>query len=382
MIELCLSGPESFFSWILLMKKLIVIGNISSSTRVFRAELLESLVKTYSVWLIAQFTPADLKFFTDMGVKCIDLPIDRRGKNPLKDTVLLMGYFHHLRAIQPDLVLTFTIKPNIYAGLVCRWLKIKYIATVEGLGTIFNTDATFVNRCVQKLYGLGIQKAEAVFYLNDYIREVLLKLGVKGQQLRYTPGMGVNLDKFTPQPYPPEHPFRILTIGRIMKEKGIGEVLAASDELIKQIPDLEWHICGAPEKGEEHWLEEMSKRPWIKYHGVLADPRPLYAMVHATATATTYHEGLSTVCIESSACARPVIGSNIYGVKETIEYGKTGFLVKIKNVRDFIEKILFFSALTDEQRQFMGIAARHKVEKEYDRKTVISIYENIIKKLL
>ena len=360
-----------------IMKKIIVIGNISSSTRVFRAELLESFVKTYSVWLIAQFTPDDLKFFTGMGVKCIDLPIDRRGKNPVKDAGLLMGYFRYIRAIQPDLVLTFTIKPNIYAGVVCRWLKIKYIATVEGLGTIFYTNASFVNRCVQKLYGFGIRKAEAVFYLNDYIREVLLKLGVQEQRLKYTPGMGVNLEKFTPQPYPPEHPFRILTIGRIMKEKGIGAVLEASDELIKRIPDLEWHICGAPEKGEEYWLDAMSKRPWIKYHGVLKDPRPMYAMTHTTTT-TTYHEGLSTVCIESGACARPVIASDIYGVREAVSDGVTGFLVKIGSVNDVIDKIILFHKLTTEQRVEMGLAARQKVEQKFNRKIVVTLYKDVI----
>ena len=362
-------------------KKLIIIGNISSSTRVFRAELLESLVKTYAVWLIAQFMPNDLKFFTDMGVQCIDLPIDRRGKNPLKDGVLLMGYFHHIRAVKPDLVLTFTIKPNIYAGLVCRWLKIKYIATVEGLGTIFNTDASFVNRCVQRLYGLGIRKAEAVFYLNDYIREVLLKLGIKEQQLKYTPGMGVNLEKFTPQPYPPEHPFRILTIGRIMKEKGIGEVLVASDELIKQIPDMEWHICGAPEKGEEHWLEEMSKRPWIKYHGVLADPRPMYAMVHVTTT-TTYHEGLSTVCIESGACARPVIGSDIPGVRDVIVNGETGYLFDKNNIKDLIAKTLVFYFSSIAIKKELGLKSRMIVAWKFDRKKVVKIYYDLISKSL
>lgn len=358
-------------------KKLIVIGNISSSTRVFRAELLESLVKTYSVWLIAQFAPDDLKFFTDMGVKCIDLTIDRRGKNPLKDAVLLMGYFHYIRAIQPDLVLTFTIKPNIYAGLVCRWLKIKYIVTVEGLGTVFNTDASFVNRCIQKLYGLGIRKAEAVFYLNDYIREVLLKLGIKEQQLKYTPGMGVNLEKFTPQPYPSEHPFRILTIGRIMKEKGIGEILAASDELIRQIPDLEWHICGASEKGEEHWVEEMVKRPWIKYHGQITDPRPLYAAVAATTTAT-YHEGLSTVCIESFACARPVLGSNISGVKEIIDEGINGFLIEPHNVIDVINVVMKFYRLPYKEKEKMGGHAYDEVVDRYNRKFVIAIYKRSI----
>ena len=358
-------------------KKLIVIGNISSSTRVFRAELLESLVKTYAVWLIAQFTPDDLKFFTDMGVKCIDLPIDRRGKNPLKDAVLLRGYFRHIRAIKPNLVLTFTIKPNIYAGFVCHWLKIKYIATVEGLGTIFNTDVSLVNRCIQKLYGLGIRKAGVVFYLNDYIREVLLKLGIKEQQLRYTPGMGVNLEKFTLQPYPPDHPFKILTIGRIMKEKGIGEVLMASDELIKQIPDLEWHICGAPEKEEKYWLEEIVKRPWLKYHGIVKDTINIYSKVHVTVT-VTYHEGLSTVCLESGACGRPVIGTDIFGVRETIIDGVTGFLIKTRNANDVTKTILRFYRLSYEEKKRMSLATHKNICTNYDRKRIASLYERVI----
>lgn len=362
-------------------KRLIIIGNISSSTRVFRAELLEELVKTYSVWLIAQFTLEDLNFFTSMGVKCIDLPIDRRGKNPLKDIVLLMGYFRYIRAIQPDLVLTFTIKPNIYAGLVCRWLKIKYVATVEGLGTIFNTDTSFLNYCIQRLYGLGIRKAEAVFYLNDYIQEVLLKLGVKESKLRYTPGMGVNLNKFTPQPYPSEHPFRILTIGRIMKEKGIGEILAASDILIKQIPDLEWNICGAPEKGEEYWLGEMASRPWIKYHGQIDDPRPLYATTITTVT-TTYHEGLSTVCIESFACARPVLGTNISGVKEIVDDGVNGFLIKPHNIADVVSVVMRFYRLSRGGKKIMGECAYKKVCDAFNRNTVIKIYTNNIENFL
>lgn len=362
-------------------KKLIIIGNISSSTRVFRAELLESLVQTYSVWLIAQFTLNDLAFFTDMGVNCIDLPIDRRGKNPLKDAVLLVEYFHYIRAIKPDLVLTFTIKPNIYAGLVCRLLKIKYIVTVEGLGTIFNTDFSLIGRCIKKLYGYGIRKAVAVFYLNNYIRNVLFKLQIKEKQLKFTPGMGVNLNKFIPQTYPQDHPFRILTIGRIMKEKGISEILTASDKLIKKIPDLEWYICGEPEKGEAFWLEEIENRPWVKYCGLVRDTATMYALANVVVIAS-YHEGLSTVCLESGASGRPIIGSDIYGIRETIDCGITGFLVKPKNIVDLVEKIDLFYRLPRDKKLNMGQASYRKIVKEFDRDTVVLKYEELIRKVI
>lgn len=360
------------------MQKLIVIGNVSSSDRVFRAEMLESLAKIYKVFLISQFTTEDKKFFSDIGIKCIHIPIDRRGKNPFKDMLLIMRYIKYIKDIGPDLVLTFTIKPNIYAGIVCQLLKIRYIVTVEGLGTIFNSNASLIERCIQKMYKFGIKKAEFVFYLNDYIRNELLKLGILKSKLKFTPGMGVNLDKFKPQPYPPEIPFRILTIGRIMKEKGIGDVLSASDELVKIIPDLEWYICGLPEKGEEYWLEAMKKRPWIKYYGQVKDPRRLYSAVAVTATATTYHEGLSTVCIESSACARPVLGTAIPGVKEVIHDGVDGFIMKPHNVSDIVAVVIKFFNLTHSQKEIMGRCAYENVCQYYDRRQVINIYEQAI----
>lgn len=360
------------------MKKLIIIGNISSSTRVFRAEMLEKLVKTYAVWLICQFTTEDKNFFSEMGVKCVDIKIDRRGKNPFKDMILFMKYLKCIKEIDPDLVLTFTIKPNIYAGIVCQFLKIKYIATVEGLGTIFNTDASFVDRCIQRLYKFGIEKAEYVFYLNNYIRDELLNLGILKSILKYTPGMGVNLDKFKPQPYPPESPFRILTIGRIMKEKGIGDILAASDELVKIIPDLEWKICGLPEKGEEYWLEAMEKRPWIKYYGQVKDPSKLYSTVAITVTATTYREGLSTVCIESSACARPVLGTAIPGVQEVIHDGVDGFIIQPHNVTDIVAVVTKFFNLDYSKKEQMGLCAYENVCQHYNRRKVIDIYEQSI----
>lgn len=110
---------------------------------------------------------------------------------------------------------------------------------------------------------------------------------------------------------------------------------------------------------------------------MLKDPNPMYAMAHVTAT-TTYHEGLSTICIKSEACARPVIGTDIYGIRETIANGITGFLVKPGNVEDFIEKIILFHKLTLEQRCSMGQSARRKVEKEFDRRMVVDRYKSVI----
>lgn len=362
-------------------KKIMLIGNVSSAMRLFRSELLTSLVREYQVFLVAEFEQKDEEMFSRIGIRCINIPIDRRGMNVFRDILLSIKYLYYLIAIHPDLVMTFTIKPNTYAGILCRILKIKYIVTVEGLGTLFNSRKTLLNRVIRRCCGAGIYGAEVVFYLNDYIKIVLLKLGTRKNSLKYIPGMGVNLKKFTPIPYPEEHPFSLLTIGRIMKEKGFEELLAASDELSKSIPDLEWHICGIPEKGEEFWIEQLKRRPWIKYHGLVLDTKQMYAKCQAIVT-TTYHEGLSTVCIEAAACGRPVLGTKIYGVQETIKDGETGFLIKPKDVNNTIDVILRFYHLPWMDRKIMGKAAFEKVSREFDRQRVVIIYNREIIKCL
>lgn len=89
-------------------------------------------------------------------------------------------------------------------------------------------------------------------------------------------------------------------------KKSIPEVIAAADILARELPELEWHICGSAESGESYLVDELCKRKNIVFHGQQYDMRPFYAMAHATTT--TYHEGMSTICLESSACGRPVLG--------------------------------------------------------------------------
>ena len=359
------------------MDKILFVCNVSSAMKLFRLELIEEATKKYSVWIISDFKNEDLRLFEKIGAKCLNVSIDRRGMNVFKDIILFFKYLIIINKIRPDVCLTYTIKPNIYAGIVCKILKIKYMSTVEGLGTLFYSNETLILKFVKILYGKVLSFAERVFYLNDDIKDCLVKLGVENENLIYSPGMGVNTLKFNPCQCYCRKIFKVLTIGRIMVEKGFDEMLKATDEFHRRHKNFEWYICGTAEKEEERLMKEILKRSWIKYMGQVTDVHEMYEQTDVVLTAT-YHEGMSTVCLEAGACCRPVLGSNIAGVREIIEDNVTGYLFPVKDSKEIIDRLEKIYQLPAGARRQMGNAARSKILKEFDRKVVNNIYMNAI----
>ena len=94
-----------------------------------------------------------------------------------------------------------------------------------------------------------------------------------------------------------------------------------------------------------------------------------HAVIHPS-----YYEGMTNVVLEHSSMGRPCIGSNIPGVKEGIEDGKTGFLFELKNVDSMVEAVERFMRLSHEEKAEMGKAARLKMENEFNREIVTNIY--------
>lgn len=362
--------------------KIMIIGNISESTRLFRLELIKRLVAKHEVIVVAQFTPDDLELFTSLRCQCIDVPIDRRGKNPFRDLALFFKYFELIGSESPDIVLTYTIKPNIYAGFASRLHNVPYIATVEGLGTAFKASGLLFKFVVTQMYKVGIAKAHTVFYLNNNIKEVLHRdIAVALDQLTFTPGMGVNLEKFPKLAYPNSESPVFITVGRLMREKGIPELINASDILIRDFPDLVWHICGAPEIGEEQLLDAIESRPWLKYHGMVNDLKPLMSQSWATVS-PSLHEGLSTIAIESMACARPMLVSKVPGLMELVAENETGMTFEVCNPNDMAATLSKFIKLTQIERAQMGLKGHARAISEFDREHVNDIYETAIEKAI
>ena len=208
-------------------KKILIATNHAYMLWQFRRELIAELKKEHEVILSLPFDEEQHeKPFQEMGVKCIDTPIERRGINPLTDFKLMKHYKKIFQEERPDLVITYSIKPNVYAGLICGSMGIPFCANVQGLGTAFQKAG--LAQFVTLLYKLAFRKVRTVFFENEANAEEFQKrniIPVKKQKILH--GAGINLERYPYQPYPENDKIHFLYLGRIMQEKGIDELFAA-----------------------------------------------------------------------------------------------------------------------------------------------------------
>lgn len=354
------------------MTRILILANNDLGLYKFRKELLQELVKQYEVYI----SLPDGKFvsnLTNLGCKFINTPINRRGTNPITDLKLFLRYIKILKKINPDVVLTYTIKPNIYGGIACRLLKTPYISNITGLGTALENKG-LLQKIIVHLYKISLRKAKCVFFQNTENQQFFIDNNISVGKGRLIPGSGVNLEHFQVLDYPASDTIEFAFISRIMKEKGIEQYLEAAEYIKNKYPNTRFHICGFCEEDYQDILEEMQSKGIIVYQGVLDDVREILKITHCTVHPTYYPEGMSNVLLESAACGRPVITTDRSGCREIVDDGVNGYLAKPKDTLDLIKKIEQFIALDFDKKKKMGLAGRKKVEKEFDRQIVVNAY--------
>ena len=309
----------------------------------------------------------------ELGCRITETPLDRRGKNPLAELKLMRRYGGLIRTVGPGAVLTYTIKPNIYGGLVCRLRGIPYIANITGLGASLENGG-ILRAVTVRLYRAALRKASRVFFQNRENLEFMERRRiVTRQERRLIPGSGVNTEQFAPLPYPAEDDIHFLFIGRIIREKGIDEYLEAAEAIKANYPRTVFHILGSCEESYEQKLTALQERGVIVYHGLADDVREWLRIAHCTIH-PSWWEGMSNVLLESASCARPVIASDISGCREIVDHGVTGYLFERQNSRSLIDAIERFLALRSGERETMGLEGRKKIEREFDRGIVVDAY--------
>jgi glycosyltransferase involved in cell wall biosynthesis len=347
----------------------------------FRKELVETLLNSNILVTIASPTEAKAtEYFKSLGCTIEVLEIKRRSTNPLQDLSLFFRFYNIIRSYKPDVVLSYTIKPNIYGGLACRMLKIPYIANITGLGTAVENPG-FLQHLTTFLYRHALKEAQKVFFQNIENRAFFEKKRIAIGKYVLLPGSGVNLMMFTPLPYPSEETIEFVFISRIMKEKGIDEYLEAARFIRSKYPNTRFHVCGSFEESYKGIIYQYHEDGTIIYHGSVDDVREVLKITHCTVH-PSYHEGMSNVLLESSACARPVITTNKNGCKEIVDEGINGFLVPVRDTESLIEAVERFIHLPHEQKVQMGLAGRKKVEREFDRQIVVDAYLSEINHIL
>lgn len=360
--------------------KVMILANNDIGLYKFRKELIEELLKANMVYICLPYGEY-VDRLMEMGCEFIDCNLlDRRGKNPFRDLKLLSWYKEILQKIKPDIVLTYTIKPNVYGGMACGGLNIPYIANVTGLGSALENKGP-LQLITLNLYRAGLKKCKKVFFQNTDNCEFMLRhKAIKGS-FDILPGSGVNIEQYKLLAYPENDTIDFLFISRVMRQKGIEEYLKAAEAIRERHPNTRFHICGFCEKEYEGSLEELNRQGVIIYHGLVDDMIAMQKISSCTIHPTFYPEGMSNVLLESIACGRPIITTDRAGCKEIIEDGINGFVVRQQDSRDLIEKIEKFLDLSIEERRAMGLAGREKAVREFDRKIVIDKYLNEIKQI-
>lgn len=361
------------------MSKILFLSNHFITLYSFRKELIKRLVREGNDIYISTPKDARNKYFSDLGCVIIETAIDRHGINPIKDIRVIKRYIDIMYVIKPDLVLSYTIKPNLYGGMAAAFLKIPYLPNVTGLGTAV-MNGGIIRSITLLMYRYAFRKTNCIFVQNKSNRHFFLNRGIKSNRLRLLPGSGVNTEEYSILDYQTGNETNFVFISRIMKDKGIDHYLRAAEHIREIHSDTHFHICGFCEEEYEDTLKELQDRHVIIYHGMVSDVKEILKVCHCIVH-PSYHEGMSNVLLEGSACGRPGLCSDIPGCNEIIDDGVSGFLFKPKSTESLIEAIEKFLALSWEERKEMGLNARAKVEKEFDRNIVVNAYLEEISKI-
>lgn len=352
-------------------KRIAILANHSGGLYDFRKDLIAELKKYTSVTVAVPHNDRwdELLHLAD---RVIELPIDRRGMNPLHDSKLFHQYRAILKEVKPDLVLTYTIKPNIYGGLACRMAHIPYAVNITGLGSAIENGG-WLKKFVLALYKPALKGARVVFFENAGNRDTLTATGVvpQGRDVVLS-GAGVNLEDYPYQSYPQEGAVRFLFVGRVMHEKGVDELFAAARRMKQEYGGgVEFHIVGSFEEGYKPLMDELEKAGVVKYHGYQSDMKHFYGIASCVVL-PSYHEGMSNVLLEAAASGRPLITSDIPGCREAVEDGVSGYLCQTKDADALYEVMRRFVELPQESRAEFGRRGRERMEQRFSKTAVVA----------
>ena len=354
-------------------KKILFLANHFITLYSFRKELIKKLVEEGNEVYLSLPKDEDNKYFEDLGCKIIFTEIDRRGVNPIKDLKLLSSYRKMMKDINPDIIFSYTIKPNIYGTLASN-SKYKQVCNVTGTGATFLQE-NLVSKIVKFLYRISITKCYKVFFQNTGDRDYFIKNKLVKDNYDMLPGSGCNLKEHEYIDMPNDYIIKFIYVGRVMEVKGIEEYLDAAKNIKTKYPNTEFIIAGWNE--EEKYMNLVNdyvSNGYINYIGFRKDINDWFKKVHCVVLASHGGEGVPNVLLEASATGRAIIGSDINGTNDVIVDEHNGYLFKVKNALDLSEKMEKFINLAYKEKLQMGKNARKVVEDKFDRNIVINKY--------
>lgn len=368
------------------MKKIVISLNTSWNIYNFRLNLTRALKSAgYKVILVAPYDK--YSEILKQEFEYHDIYMNNKGTNPKEDLKTLIEFYKLYKSIKPDVVLNYTIKPNIYGNIACSILGIKTINNISGLGTVFIKES-LVTKIVKSLYKYSLSKSSKVFFQNNEDKDLFIENKLLGKPLSdLLPGSGIDTNKFIPIEYKNEDKtFKFLLIARMLWDKGIGEYVDSARIIKQKYPDVEFQLLGSLDAVNKTAISKEQMQSWVDeglviYLGVTDDVKE-YIKKTDCIVLPSYREGTPRTLLESASMGKPIITTNAVGCKEVVYDKINGYLCEVKNPEDLADKMEMMLSLSDKQRDDMGKAGREKMIKEFDEKIVIDKYLEAIREII
>ncbi len=358
--------------------RIAIVLNTSWNIYNFRMNFVKALLaEGHEVHTIA---PNDdyTHFLTEAGCIHHNLKMDSRGANIIKDSLLVFELIGKYRSVKPDVILHFTIKPNVYGTLAAAILRIPSINNVCGLGTIF-LKKNWVSSVAIALYRLAFRFPKKVFFQNPDDLELFVdhKL-IKSSVTDILPGSGIDLKHFTPANFFRNKKFTFLLVSRLITDKGILEYIDAIKQLKSAGVDARFQLLGAKDPDHKRGISLEIIDEWIhsntvEYLGTTRDVRGFIKSADCIVL-PSYREGTPRTLLEAASIAKPIITTDVPGCHHVVSDQYNGLLCKLKDSSDLAQKMKDMMSLNDETLKSMGVNGRKKVENEFDESIVISKY--------
>ena len=371
-------------------KHILLLSGASKNLVTFRQPLIKAMIAAgHQVTAIGNENDDEVaQTLGDWGARFEFVPLARTGMNPVNDIYTFAALLRLMRRIRPDIFFGTTIKPSAYGLLAARLSGVgKRIAMIEGLGYAFGDGQEFKRKlariAIEFLFWCTLPRANIIIVLNRddelYFRN--LRYLSARQQIARIPSIGVNLDYYSDTALP-AGPVTFVLISRLLRDKGVGEYVAAARRVKKEVPASRFLLVGPTDPNPSGFgkqdVEAWKAEGVIEYLGEVADVRPALAQSHVFVLPSYYREGIPRTILEAMSMGRPVIVTDTPGCRETAIDGKNGVIIPPRNVTALAEAMLRCIHATPSELSAMGTESRRLASENFDEKTITAATMDLI----
>ena len=350
----------------------------------FRRSLVKALQAAgHEVLAIAPPDAYSQRLETELGCRFVPILMENKGTNPLQDAALTRRFYQLYKREQPDVVLHYTIKPNIYGTLAARLAGIPSVNNVSGLGTVFIVK-NLVSKVALGLYKFAFQFPKRVFFQNGDDRQLFVSNGlVAAAKTDLLPGSGVDINRFRPAAeFHRNAPFVFLMIARVLYEKGVEEYFEAARLVREAVPGTRVQLLGGIDESGGVGVKRALFEQWltaghIEYLGTSDNVAELLAQADCVVL-PSYREGTPKTLLEAAAMGKPIVTTDVPGCRETVVDGQNGLLCQVRDAADLAAKMLQILRLPDAELEQMGRAGRELAVTRFDEQIVLDKYLAVV----